>query len=76
MFFGGTPNSYLTRRCQAGDRHLKFHETRDNLTCSPGAGRPPATSKVAAAHRMLDVVFYVDGHARLLITPTPASDAA
>jgi transposase len=35
-------------------------------------------AKVAAAHRMLDVVFYVlrDGHARLLTTPAPASDAA
>jgi hypothetical protein len=33
-------------------------------------------AKVAAAHRMLDVVFYVlhDGHARLLIAP-PSSSA-
>jgi len=39
--------------CQAGDRHLKIHETRDNLQtpdadqvrtrCGPGrAARPPA----------------------------------
>jgi len=25
-------------RTQAGDRHLKFHETRDNLTIRGGAG--------------------------------------
>ena len=35
-------------------------------------------AKVAAAHRMLDVVFYVlrDGHARLLTTPASSSAAA
>ncbi len=35
-------------------------------------------AKVAAAHRMLDVVFYVlrDGHARLLDPPAPAAAAA
>jgi hypothetical protein len=35
-------------------------------------------AKVAAAHRMLDVVFYVlrDGHARLLTTPASSSTAA
>jgi transposase len=35
-------------------------------------------AKVAAAHRMLDVVFYVlrDGHARLLTAPAPSSTTA
>jgi len=39
-------------RCQAGDRHLNFHETRDNLDVADGA-RPGQSAAESAELREL-----------------------
>ncbi len=37
-----TPDTYHSGGCQAGDRHLNFHDDRDNLHTAHG-GLPPAS---------------------------------
>jgi hypothetical protein len=34
VFFGGTPDTYQKAGPERGDRHLNFHDYRDNLPLS------------------------------------------
>ena len=45
VFFGRITRDLPRGRAQVGDRHLKFHEARDNL----GGNIPPETDPVIAA---------------------------
>jgi transposase len=62
----------IQRQCEP-----QVQAVKDNIVARRGK-TARNIAKVAAAHRMLDVVFYVlrDGHARLLDTPTKTAAAA
>ena len=62
-------------RCQAGDRHLKFHETRDNLRSTPELRKAAKVNAVAGFLLFVYVWLVVAGYdvwALLLLIATGA----
>jgi hypothetical protein len=72
---GGSPEYLPHGRTQAGDRHLKFYETRDNLVADD-AHRPLESYRVTELAQMKEDIFD-DAHnfaalRRAFLTKRPA----
>ena len=70
---GGSPEVLPFGRSQVGDRHLKFHESWDNLS-----DRPPAVSQGRASDRLEQAPSFPNRHPNQerIIDPISGADTA